>query len=421
MRLKRPTALLIGLLLFTAVALRAGNGGSAYSRYGIGDQQYSLSGGLLGMGGAGLALISPISIDAENPSAWTAINRVRISFSALYEGYQSTDDKSSAYLAGMRFSGVMVAIPVVSSSGITFAAGVTPYSNINYNILLPTTLGGYSYDLQYLGEGGLSKGTVGLSARIAGTLSLGVKMNYFFGTLRHSVAQMFAGNPPQFTTASDLRSTHMNGLGTTFGAVYSGLGEFLHLPAGHSLNLGMVVSTVSWLTAQEEHYYEYTTGVTSFDTLISPDRKFRIPLSIGGGIAYQGDHWALATDLSSQAWSTATDDGVPLPNVRDSYRWSIGGEFTPKTESSAPIFQRFTYRGGIFYHQTYYNINGTGINETGITAGCLMPVFTDSKLGIGLSYSFRGTTDQQMQKDRIFRLSLSLNVSEMWFTKTPEE
>jgi hypothetical protein len=421
MPLKLSTALLIGLCLFTAVTLQAGSGGSGYSRYGIGDQQYALSGGQLGMGGAGLALISPLAIDAENPSAWTAINRVRISFSALYEGYRSADDKSSGYFAGMRFSGVMIAIPVVSSSGITFAAGVTPYSNINYNILMPTTLGGYNYDLQYLGEGGLSKGTLGLSARFGGTLSLGVKVNYFFGTLRHSVAQMFAGTPPQFTTASDIRSTHMNGLGTTFGMVYSGLKNLLHLPAGHSLNFGMVVSTVSWLTAQEEHYYEYTTTVTSYDTLISPDRKFRLPLSIGGGIAYQGDRWALATDLTTQPWSTASDDGIALPNVRDSYRWSLGGEFTPKTESSAPIFQRFTYRGGFFYHQTYYAINGTGINETGITAGCLMPVFTDSKLGIGLSYSFRGTTDQQMQSDHIFRLSLSLNVSETWFTKTPEE
>ncbi|HUN67018.1 MAG TPA: hypothetical protein VMW43_13075 [Bacteroidota bacterium] len=421
MRPVLSTAVVLLLIAAVVSPVSARNGGSGYSRYGIGDLQYGLTSGLLGMAGSGLAVVSASSINGENPADWTSISRVRISFTGLYEGYKSSDYESSGYFSTMRFSGLMIAIPLVSSSGITFTAGVNPYSNVNYNISIPTTLGGYDYVLQYLGEGGISQGTMGVSWRPGAALSLGAKLDYYFGTLRHSVTQMFAGNPPQYTTAADLRSTSMTGLGSTFGATFRGLGDLLHIPAGHTLSLAAAVSTTSWLTASDERYYVYTTSYTSYDTLISPDRKFKLPVRIAGGISYQGDRWTVAADYYTQPWSQALDDGTPLTGIRDCSRWSFGGEYTPKTENNSPFLQRLTYRAGFFYQQSYYDINGTGVNEAGGAAGCSVPVFSDSKLGLALSYSVRGTTDQLMQKDHIIRFSLSLDIGELWFIKTPEE
>lgn len=407
------------ILLIISSSAFSGNGGSGYSIYGLGDLQYFSTSRSMAMGGAGLAVISPISIDRSNPALWTPINRVRISVSGLYEGYATSDYQKSGYFAAMQFSGAIIAIPIISTYGVTFSAGVTPYSRINYDIVTPATQAGYDYSIHYIGTGGLSQGHVGLSWLPTTNLSLGAKLDYYFGTQEHTIQQAFTAT--NFTTAQVDHLTRMSGVGFTFGVVYSGLRNLLQLPEGQSFNIAATVSTSPYLTAGEERYYTYTTTITTIDTVIDPTGKFHLPLRIAGGLAYQSDRWTIASDFISQRWSEATDNGSAVPDLRDSYRWSLGGELIPKSSSSIPGSQRVAYRAGIYYDQTYYRIKGIAINELGFSLGYGFPIFNDSRLGIAAMYGFRGTTDQQLQKDRILRISLTLNIGEIWFVKPPEE
>ncbi len=397
----------------------ADDGGSGYSRYGIGDLQYYTAVGDLGMANTGLALLSPVSLTSLNPASWTQVNRARLALSTLTEEFYATDTYGSVHLGGTHFAGAIFALPLVASSGITLTAGISPYSRVNYNTQMPTTQGGFQYTLTYVGEGGLSRGHIGLSGNIGSTLSLGAKLDYYTGTLHHNVEQKFAGT--DFTTSGVDRTTRMDGVGATFGFVYSGLRSLLGLPDRQLLSVGGVLSTPVTLTAVEERYYAYTTTFTSYDTLIGADGQFRIPISYAIGLAWQSEHLTVATDFAGQRWSDATSNGAPVTNVRDSYRWSAGVEFIPKRESSAPFFQRLAYHGGVYYDATYYNVGGTAINEMGVAAGAAMSVFGESRFALGLSYALRGTTDQQLQKDKILRISLALNVGEVWFSKPPEE
>jgi hypothetical protein len=337
----------------------------------------------------------------------------------LYEGFSATDNHGSVYLAGTRFSGAIFALPLMASRGVTLTAGVSPYSRVNYNIQLPTTDGAFQYTLHYRGEGGLARGHLGVSGLIGSSLSLGLKLDYYFGTLRNSVEQNFAAT--QFTSSGVERSTRLNGVGATAGAVYSGLGSLIGLPQGQSLAIAAVFSTSSRLTAAEERYYTYTTDVTSHDTLIGSDGTFDLPLMVAGGIAWQSERLTLATDYTMQRWTDARANGSSLASLRDSYRWSAGVEFVPKREPSAPFFQRLAYRGGVYYDATYYRVNDVAINEYGIAAGFAASLFGETRFALGASYGFRGTTDQQLQKDKILRISLTLNVGELWFVKPPEE
>ena len=403
-------------LVFLASAAEAQNGGSAYSRYGIGDIRYFSSSRSIGMGGSSFALLSANSIDDANPALWARIARTQFSASALYEGFSASDSRKSGYFSNASFNGFMLAVPVVTQWGIVFAGGITPLSRINYNI--PVSIADYT--IRYLGDGGVSQGEIGFSAAPTSDLTLGVKLNYYFGTLHHSIDQTF---PAGTSTNTELvRSTRLNGIGGSFGAVYGGLKKLFGLPETQSLNIGAVFTSTSNLTATEERYFTYTTStLTTQDTLIAQDGKMRLPFALGGGIAFTSERFALTSGAYYQNWNSFTDNGAGSPELRDSYRISVGGELIPKRDATASFFKRLAYTAGFFYDATYYTIKNQSINEVGFSGGFGIPLFTDTHLHLAAEYGIRGTTDQNLQKDKILRISMTLNVGELWFVRPPEE
>lgn len=420
MRTTRRT--LRGLILLTGMAAAlgfAGNGGSGYSRHGIGDLRYGTSGRGAGMGGVGIAVLSPGILDPLNPATWGAVNRTQFSVSGFYEGFASSDQSSSTYLSDASFNGFMFALPLLSRWGVVLGAGITPYSRVNYNIVTSAAQNGYDYTVRYRGDGGLSQGHVGISAMPDSELFLGVAVNYYFGTIQNTLNQNV---PAQGVSAEDIRLTRSNGLGGTFGLVYAGLKKLLNLSPGQSLNLGLVVSTASDMNSAEERYFTYTTtSLTTRDTVFYPEGKTRLPLSAAGGIAFAAERYSVAADLYYRNWKAFEINGAAPSDLRDSYRFGIGGELVPKKDASAPFFQRLAYRAGFFYDASYYQIKGESINEIGLTAGFGVPIVSDTRLHIAAGYSFRGTTDQQLEKERILRFTVTLSAGELWFMRPPEE
>ncbi len=410
------------LIAVSAAPLRlyADNGGSGYSRYGIGDLSFFGTSRSLAMGGAGLSVLSSNSIDRMNPAAWTEIIQTRFSVGVQYEGLSTTDGVRSSYRSSATFDGFMVALPVLPRSGIVVALGMMPYSRVNYNVLTPGALGGLDYQVRYLGEGGVSLGRAGISARLNSDVHLGATVNYYFGTLNYTTDQSFidAG----YTSANVLRSLEVRGLGVTVGAVYSGLARALDLPAGQALNVGMTISTTSYLTGGQERYFTYnTTALVTRDTVPSPDATMKIPFAVGAGVSYLGSRWLVAADLTYQPWSKFTLAGAADPNLRDAFRFSFGAELLPLRDPAASFRQHLAYRLGGYYDASYYQVRGQPINEMGVTAGIGFPLVAETRLNLGLQAGIRGTTDQQLQKDTIYRISLILSGGELWFQRPPEE
>jgi len=406
------------LFLLASAVGTAGSGGSGYSRYGIGDLRSFADAQLMGMGSAHIAVLSPGLLDELNPAAWARIARTRFTISTLYEGFSSSDAVSSAYLSQLTFSGAAIAIPIAPSSGIVASIGVTPYSRINYDVITPVTFGATTYTTEYVGSGGISLAYLGTSWSMGSDLHVGGKLNYYFGTLNYTTKQLFADL--QFANAEVLRATTLHGFGLTFGAIYSGFKRVLGLPEPNTLNLGVVVSTTSYLTGSDERFYAYNTGaLLTRDTVALPDRTVRIPLAIGTGLSYANDRLLLAADWYYQNWSRFADPTGA--EIRDSHRFGAGAELIPKKDQAAPYTQRMAYRFGAFYNASYYALRDEAINEFGLTAGFGLPVVGDTRLNVGAEYAFRGTTEKQLQKDKILRISITLSGSELWFLRPEQE
>jgi hypothetical protein len=413
----------------------AGSGGSAYSLLGLGDIRYTPGARSEGMGYAGLALLSSQYIDGMSPATWSRLDRVRLEGSAFYEGFNSTDGTTSRYLARMDFHGALLAIPVSRPSGIVVVAGFTPFSEVNYDTYTSSVVPSQNvdpvtgahdslgYQTHQVGTGGITRGQLGLSWAPSQEISFGATFNYLFGTIDHVASQITQTSGTIGGTFTD--RTTLSGVNFTAGMVITGLDRISE--AFRPFSLGFMITTRTNLHTAMETTYDFAPppdAVPVRDTSAQTFGRIAVPFSFGFGIGYRpSERWTVAADYGAQPWAGADFNGISPFGIRNSHRFGIGAERAGSTELTARSFDRFAYRLGVTYSATYYALNGQQINEWGITGGVALPLTGESRVNIAAIYGGRGTTAGSLVKDKIFRLTVSLHISDVlpWFVQTEEE
>ena len=408
-------------LLFFAAATNlseaiAADGGSTYSLYGIGDLRYMTSTRSAGMGYTGIALPGVTSINNLSPATWSSVSQVRLDAGFLYEGVKSSDTSKSIFLGNANFYGALLAIPISPAHGVVFVGGFTPYSTINYNVFTKGTQDSIDYTIHHEGSGGVGVAQAGLSYAPSTDLSLGFSFNYLVGSINN--ARTLASANTSFIGGTITENHSVHGITFTVGALFKGFGSFSE-PLS-PLSLGFFITTRGNVSTTRQSLYQFADGLRDSSSEIPG--SIAIPFAYGVGLGYQaGERYIFAADYSAQPWRDADFDGADLPEIRNSYRLGFGAEILPARDPNAGWLGRLSYRLGFFYHATYYRINNEPINEWGVTGGLGIPMSRDARLNVGLEYSTRGTTNNSLVKDNIVRLSLSLNIGEIWFARYEEE
>lgn len=407
-------------ILLSFNQLIAGTGGSTYSRYGIGDLQYHSNTTTRGMGGTAIVKLSSLHSNRLNPAGWTQINRTRFSADLFYQGLSIDDGRQKSFFSGINYYGFDFAIPISDSDGIVVAAGLLPYSKVDYNIVTKGTYNDFKYDLNYIGEGGLSTAYIGGSYSPIAELHIGVKFNYFFGNINHQIKQTFtSGDANSFELQ---RINKLFGINGTAGLIYTGLDEMLKLNVSEKINVGFLISAPTNLNAELNRYYKYYAGgnIITRDTILIDETKFKIPLALGLGVSYTtNNRYHFAADFYTQDWSK-TEMLSDMPGrLKKNQRISAGAELIPESGTKVSDFDRVGLRLGFYQNQTYYLIQNQKINEVGFTAGIDFPIFGETRLAVAFDYSTRGTSS--IQKDNIYRVSFGINGAELWFVRPEEE
>jgi len=407
--------------LLISIPAAAGNGGSVYSRFGIGDRGWTTSPELFGMGGTGLAVTPLGSVNDLNPATWAGLGKIRFSAGSLYQGYSTSDGTSSEYLAGMQFSGAAFAIPISPPNGVTFAAGVLPYSRVNYEIVSPESRAGLDYVMTYTGEGGISTAYAGVSVTPAAGLHLGARLEYLFGSLRYSMHQEFPTSA--YAGTKLVRAEHVRGFGSTMGAVFENLGPLFGLPEDRSLAVGVTFSPTTYPTAETERIYTYNASPSNAppDSSIEGEADFRLPFVLAGGISYRSAGMLIAMDVRYQEWARGTFGTGDEVGLRNSTRISAGVEFFRNIDPNPASSRKTSYTFGVFHDGGYLEARNTAISENGLTAGISFPILGETRLSLAAGFSIRGTNDNLLQQDKIIRFSASLDISELWFQRPVEE
>jgi hypothetical protein len=394
----------------------AADGGSTYSLYGIGDLRYMTSTRSTSMGYTGIALPGVTSINNLSPATWSSVSQVRLDAGFLYEGFKSSDASKSIFLGNANFYGALLAIPISPAHGVVFVGGFTPYSTINYSLFTKGIQEGIDYTIHHQGSGGVGVAQAGLSYAPSTDLSLGVSFNYLVGSIDNS--RTLASTNTSFVGGTVTENQTLHGITYTLGALFKGFGSFSE-PL-RPLCLGFFITSRGNLATTRQSLYEFSDALR--DSSSETPGRIAVPFSYGVGLGYQaGERYIFAADYFAQPWRDADFDGADLPEIRNSYRIGVGGEILPARDPNATWLNRLSYRLGFFYHATYYQINNEPINEWGVTGGLGLPMSRDTRLTVGLEYSTRGTTNNSLVKDNIVRLSLSLNIGEIWFARYEED
>jgi len=411
--MQRTTLILVLLVFLLFPFAPALAGGSAYSRYGIGDILSLSSTRTYALGGASIGLVGDGFINRLNPAGMSKILYTRFSGSYGMTNFSSKSEEGNSRYGVGGFQGIALAFPVDSSLGIVLSLEALPFSSVRYGIQRSDTQAVAASNQTFYGDGGLSTLAAGLSLSITKDLHAGGKLTYYYGRTRQYAAINFVSSS---LPAVDLdRSSYYSGFGFTGGVILEHAGDLLGIRPLSPLTLGAIVTTPVNMDLDEQDTY------SSLDTTVSVRGTFRMPLSYGIGFSFPlGERSMILGDLIAQQWADASRMGSAIPELRNSVRIGIGCELHPPPNAET-YWQRTIYRAGAYYHASYLQLKGHGIDEYGLTAGLGLPIGPDAKLNLGIQLGQRGTTSGGLQQDTILRFSVGISASEIWFLRLEED
>ena len=410
---------------------------SPYSRFGLGELQYAGFVHNVAMGGIYAALqndtTAPFNINTSNPAslASTQLTVFDLGMKSNTTRLETTDKKFTSNRSALSY--MALAFPVAKWWGASF--GLLPYSNVGYKIYdkqEDSLIGTVNYS--YEGEGGINQAYLGNGFKIK-NLYLGVNASYLFGDLDYFSRDSF----PKATNSINTKvsqSTRVSDLYYSFGMQYR-----KSLKKNWSLTLGGTFSSQTNISVQKTIFaanYVNNFGVevikdTVIDTLLKD--AVRIPMMFGGGLVLKkGDKWLFGFDYSMQKWSDFNSFGQQ-GLLKDSRRMAMGIQFTPSKSAGTkePYLKKISYRAGFRYTDTYLELKNTGLTDVAFTFGAGFPlrklrILTDSEkdleqkysqsaINVGFEIGQRGTTDNQLIRERYINAFISFTLNDKWFIK----
>ncbi|CEA17133.1 hypothetical protein ING2E5B_2408 [Fermentimonas caenicola] len=438
---KKRFPLLIAFLTITTVILAQQVGSnSPYGRYGFGVLSNPALGASEAMGGISYGLRRSQQVNPGNPASYSELDSLTFIFdlgvsaqlSSMSDGVNSRD----FYNGNLDY--IALQFPLFRNMG--GSVGLLPYSKVGYNFGNRRSLSDIQYLETYRGTGGLSQVYFGAAWEPFKSLSIGANVSYLFGNFSHSRISTpvtsnalisegknrFSIRELKYDLGLQYSYNISNTKSITFGAVYS---------PQITTKADVYSSVMNYTSDPYQSPDLEPVQIISSDTLSG--EGFQIPQTFGAGLTYQTENFLVGVDGTYQLWknsaySSQLDGLTDNSRYNDLYRINAGAEYVIDPYSQN-FFNRIRFRGGISYSNSYINVSvsnpessqniGMGsYNEYGINIGLGLP-FHDlrtghlSMLNIGFGYSRQDPNSQFMVGQDMFKISVNMNVNELWFFK----
>ncbi|MCK9628906.1 MAG: outer membrane protein transport protein [Bacteroidales bacterium] len=395
-----------------------------YSIFGVGDISRPGTAYNKSMGGLGVGVKDPRYINYINPAS--IVERDSMSFMADFgmeqkNTYLSGNGAKSAYNS-FNMHHVLITLPIYKRSALIL--GAAPYSNVGYKFAKTETdpeiineMGNVEY--QKYGTGGISQLFAGTAVKLFKKLAVGVEGIYYFGTIDRYSNVVFG--------SSSVYRQINTGYDYVVGAFTGKLGLQYTQKMSENVNatLGATYTIKSKLTGDMTRYATATTLASTLDTIVfdkSNNTQMSIPSEFAVGFSIRKmDKWMFGADYVMQDWTgtefTATPGVDFKPGKSSSIK--IGAEYTPNMYDVRYYYKRITFRGGLYYDQSYMNVLGNQVNSKGITLGMSLPISRwYNSLGLTLNVGQRGTKSNNLVKENYFMFGINFALHDRsWFLK----
>lgn len=400
--------------------------GTVYSKTGVGYPVDLGSSSAEGMGLTGVSFIEPFVPGLANPAQWGSTVYGMATGGIGLENYNASDNQGSS--AGSVFSAnyFQAQLPIVRDK-FGISAAVAPYSRSSFKFVNTgshiTESGGTVDTLNYLSEnssgGGVNMVELGFGWKINPNISVGYAGSLVFASIDDEFTTDFERD---FITVNFTRQTSGIGFGNRFGTFFSFsdmLREDDRLSIGASVNLPLTLDAEKIEETDKVLPNGRTQTIVLKEGEGLGDGNIELPMTVNGGITYHPSSLlSISTEAVYQKWSQYTNDFNIEDEqfLTDRYKLGMGFRYFPYLKNSDRFLSNFKYRLGASYDTGHLKIEGQNIETLMFSFGLgILSPKSRSSVDLSFQYGFRGTHDQNLIKENIWGMSLSVNLAELMF------
>lgn len=402
---------------------------SPYSIFGVGDIYSQGNTRDMTMGGVGIAGRDARYINMTNPAAISARDTLSVLFDMGLRNdnkiFRQGDFKSANNTLNLN----NFAISFRLRKNIGLMVGIAPYSSVGYDYKyevsdpdLLSTAGFVSYTAS--GTGGLYQVFGGVGTTFFKRLSVGAQVIAYMGNIEKKSYMSFTNS--SFRSISSGYDLQLSGTAGKFGLQYE-------QPIGSAyLTVGATYKTGATLKGTVRDYKFATlsnvTDTVSYhvDTL-SLKKNVKLASEIGVGISIRKvEKWSAEINYTLSNWNESGFDsatgfanlGSSAFSTTSSQSIRAGFEIIPNRNDLRYYLRQCAYRGGIYYEQAYYKLDGNTVNSYGLTLGMTFPVVRYyNGLTLGIDIGRRGSMKESMTQENYAKILIGFNIHDLWFIK----
>ncbi len=403
---------------FSAFAQQSG---SPYSIFGVGALTNDGVTFNTMKGGQGISSGKSYIINNINPALLPMNTFTIFDFGVQYESKTISAGPLKDEAKGGGLTYISLAVPLKPGKA-SLSLGLRPYSIIKYNI---SSIGGIFNDTtqafyNYQGDGGLNQVYLQTGYRVLKPLYVGVKASYIFGRkTQQSVIQPeteFANNYTSSYFISEKLNGFQFGVGAAFVKPIKDDDKFLSIGAVYELSSNLNAVRSEWFGNNPDIELS-----DSLELLLDVKGKFTLPQKLGMGISFYKEYnWGVGIDYYMQNWSDYRNFSDSNEGLQKSYKWIIGGEYTPDFFSVNSYWKRITFLAGANYTKTPLSFENEDIFNFGINFGVSLPFANGSTVNLGFTTGQLGTTKNNLIKENYYKISLGISFNDQsygWYRK----
>lgn len=399
--------------------------GSFYSRIGVG---YPVdAGNVVGTNMLGVSYTDPYVASFSNPAQWGSTVFGMATGGISLHSYRAKDNQSSATNVLFDVNHFQIQLPVYRNKlGISFS--LTPETRTSFRDFveqastISTNGDTLLYTSENKGEGGINRLELGLGWKINSNISVGYAASLLFASIDNEVEIDIQGS--SFLPVAFRRETSGLGFGNRVG-LHLNFPEIFNDEDG--LYIGSTVSLPLNLSSERVEISEKIVdgGIQTLTIKQGQglgEGSIRLPMELSSGVAYKvNNEFIISTELQYEQWSDYRSDfDNDSRRLVDRYKTGVGLRYNPYLSGSDTFFSQFKYKFGATYDNGHIMLNGERIETLMFSVG--LGIFapgrnSSSSLDLGFDFGFRGTRNNNLVKENIWGLSLSLNLAEIFFNR----
>ncbi len=353
-----------------------------------------------------------IHYNPNNPAAVAHLKYVNYAFAFSSETFSIKSNEDAVKQTAMIIPYVYLGFPIGKKAGV--GTGFRPYATSNFLIKIDRP----GEQIAKTGEGGLNEFFTTAGLKLYKGLSAGIGFHYYFG---NKIYRIINYRDNVYTITRQIDNAFYTGRGFDFSLMYKQKINQLQfqISAGYQPDTHIKSENVSTLELIDN---SYNIERISDKTVLRHDTTTQVlpaRFNFGMGIGSKGK-WFAGLQYEHQDWTSYQNDFFTNSAVQygHAYEFRLGGYWIPDNRIHVKYWKRITYKAGFFSGATGLILHDKPVNYFGTTFGMDLPVkHFLSHASIDFEYWKRGSMENGLVLENIFKFKISLSLNDKWFVK----